>query len=155
MTDIIFKECFSMVEPDTIKLLRECNAGIKMGVSSIDEVLHAVKDERLKKLLTDNKQEHEKLGGETTQMLNDYSDDGKEPSPIAKGMSWMKVNMKLGMDNSDATVADLITDGCNMGVKSLSRYLNQYAAAEEKVKDLTKKLIKLEEDLSVSMRVFL
>ncbi len=155
MTDIIFKECFSMVEPDTIKLLRECNAGIKMGVSSIDEVLHAVKDERLKKLLTDNKQEHEKLGGETTQMLNDYSDDGKEPNPIAKGMSWMKVNMKLGMDNSDATVADLITDGCNMGVKSLSRYLNQYAAAEEKVKDLTKKLIKLEEDLSVSMREFL
>ena len=155
MTDIIFKECFSMVEPDTIKLLRECNAGIKMGVSSIDEVLHAVKDERLKKLLTDNKQEHEKLGGETTQMLNDYSDDGKEPNPIAKGMSWMKVNMKLGMDNSDATVADLITDGCNMGVKSLSRYLNQYAAAEEKGKDLTKKLIKLEEDLSVSMREFL
>lgn len=144
-----------MVEPDTIKLLRECNAGIKMGVSSIDEVLHAVKDERLKKLLTANKQEHEKLGGETTQMLNDYSDDGKEPNPIAKGMSWMKVNMKLGMDNSDATVADLITDGCNMGVKSLSRYLNQYAAAEEKVKDLTKKLIKLEEDLSVSMREFL
>lgn len=155
MTDIIFKECFSMVEPDTIKLLRECNAGVKMGVSSIDEVLHAVKDERLKKLLTDNKQEHEKLGGETTQILNDYSDEGKEPNPIAKGMSWMKVNMKLGMDNSDATVADLITDGCNMGVKSLSRYLNQYAAAEEKVKDLTKKLIKLEEDLAVGMRDFL
>ena len=28
-----------MISPDTIKLLRECDAGIKMGVSSIDEVL--------------------------------------------------------------------------------------------------------------------
>ena len=28
-----------MIEQDTIKLLRECDAGIKMGVSSIDEVL--------------------------------------------------------------------------------------------------------------------
>ncbi|MDD6021804.1 MAG: hypothetical protein ACI4GA_04765 [Acutalibacteraceae bacterium] len=144
-----------MVEPDTVKLLRECNAGVKMGVSSINEVLHAAKDERLKKILTDSKNEHEKLGGETTQLLSDYSDNGKEPNPIAKGMSWMKTNMKLGMDNSDATVADLITDGCNMGVKSLSRYLNQYKAAEEKAKDIAKKLIKLEEDLSVSMREFL
>lgn len=144
-----------MVEPDTIKLLRECNAGVKMGVSSIDEVLHAVKDDKLKKLLTDSKQEHEKLGGETTQILNDYSDEGKEPNPIAKGMSWMKVNMKLGMDNSDSTVADLMIDGCDMGVKSLSRYLNQYAAAEEKVKDIAKKLIKIESELSVGMRAFL
>lgn len=144
-----------MVEPDTIKLLRECNAGVKMGVTSIDEVLHAVKDEKLKKILTDNKQEHEKLGGETTQILNDYSDEGKEPNLIAKGMSWIKVNMKLGMDSSDATVADLMIDGCDMGVKSLSRYLNQYVAAEEKVKDIAKRLIKLEEDLSVSMRDFL
>ena len=28
-----------MIEQDTIKLLRECDAGIKMGVGSIDEVL--------------------------------------------------------------------------------------------------------------------
>lgn len=144
-----------MVEPDTIKLLRECNAGVKMGVESIDEVLDKVKDEKMKKLLTDSKQEHEKLGGETTQLLNDYSDEGKEPNPIAKGMSWIKVNVKLGLDNSDATVADLMVDGCDMGVKSLSRYLNEYSAAEEKVKDIAKKLIKLEEELSKKMREYL
>ncbi len=28
-----------MIEHDTIKLLRECDSGIKMGVSTIDEVL--------------------------------------------------------------------------------------------------------------------
>ena len=27
-----------MIEPDTIKLLRECDAGIKMGAASIDDV---------------------------------------------------------------------------------------------------------------------
>lgn len=144
-----------MVEPDTIKLLRECNAGIKMGVESIDEVVDKVKDEKMKKLLTDSKQEHEKLETETTQLLNEYSDEGKDPNPIAKGMSWMKVNIKLGLDNSDATVADLMVDGCDMGVKSLSRYLNQYSAAEEKVKDIAKRLIKIEEELSEKMREYL
>ena len=28
-----------MVEQDTIRLLRECDAGVKMGISSIDDVL--------------------------------------------------------------------------------------------------------------------
>ena len=28
-----------MTEPDTIKLLRECDAGIKMGTASIGEIL--------------------------------------------------------------------------------------------------------------------
>ena len=59
------------------------------------------------------------------------------------------------MDESDATIADLITDGCNMGVKSLSRYLNQYQAADEETKDIAKKLIKQEEELSIHMRSFL
>ena len=59
------------------------------------------------------------------------------------------------MVESDATIADLITDGCNMGVKSLSRYLNQYQAADEETKDIAKKLIKQEEELSIHMRSFL
>ena len=40
-----------MVEPDTIKLLRECDAGIRMGVKSIRDVLDDVKDGRMKEML--------------------------------------------------------------------------------------------------------
>lgn len=82
-------------------------------------------------------------------------DDGKEPTPIAKGMSWIKTNMKMGLDNSDQTIADLMTDGCNMGVKSLNKYLNQYEAADEVSKDIAKRLINLEEQLAVDIRKFL
>lgn len=144
-----------MIESDTIKLLRECDAGIKMGVASIDEVLGGVRDGTLQKCLADCKDEHEKLEKEIQSLLEQYHDDGKEPSPMAKGMSWMKTNAKLAMDESDETIADLMTDGCNMGVKSLSRYLNQYKAADEKTKDIAKRLIKLEEKLAVDIRCFL
>lgn len=145
-----------MVEPDTIKLLRECNAGVKMGVTSLDEVIDKVKDENLKKILTDSKQEHEKLGEETSQLLLDYSDKGKEPNPIAKGMSWMKTTVMMSMkEDADKEAAKLISDGCNMGIQSLSEYLNKYQAAEKKVKDITKKLIKIEDELAHSLREFL
>lgn len=144
-----------MVEQDTIKLLRECDAGIKMGVSSFDEVLEYIKSDTLRKDLEQCRNEHVKLQDEIQVLLDEYHDDGKEPNPIAKGMSWMKTNVKLGMDQSDHTVADLMTDGCNMGVKSLNRYLNQYEAASEKTKDITKRLIHLEEQLADQMRAFL
>ena len=144
-----------MVEQDTVKLLRECDAGVKMGVSSIEDVLDFVKDQRLKQLLTDCKKEHEKLEVEIRGQLERYHDDGKEPNPMAKGMSWMKTNVKLSLDMSDATIADLMTDGCNMGVKSLNKYLNQYEAADERSKDIAKRLIHLEQQLAEDVRDYL
>ena len=144
-----------MIEQDTIKLLRECDAGVKMGVASIDDVLDQVRSRALEQYLTECKKQHEQLKDEIQTLLDKYHDDGKEPNPIAKGMSWIKTNMKMGMDNSDQTIADLMTDGCNMGVKSLNQYLNQYEAADEVSKDIAKRLIHLEEQLAVDIRKFL
>ena len=144
-----------MIEQDTIKLLRECDAGVKMGVASIEDVLDQARSGSLKQYLTECKTKHEKLRNEIQILLDKYHDDGKEPNPIAKGMSWMKTSMKMGMDNSDQTIADLMTDGCNMGVKSLNQYLNQYEAADEASKDIAKRLIDLEERLAVDIRKFL
>ena len=144
-----------MIEPDTIKLLRECDAGVKMGVSSIDDVLSYAHADLLKKLLEASRQEHERLGREMQELLDRYRDEGKSPSPVAQKVSWVMTHVKLVMHDSDHTIADLMTDGCNMGVKSLSRYLNQYAAADERSKDFAKRLIRLEEHLAADLRAFL
>lgn len=143
------------MQDDTIKLLRECNAGIKMGVSSLDEVMEHVRDEKLRDLLAKSKETHTKLGNTTHEYLNEYHDEGKEPAMMAKMMSWVKTNVKLGGDDSDSMVADLITDGCNMGVKSLHKYLNQYPAADEKIKKLARDVAKAEETLIADLRVYL
>jgi hypothetical protein len=144
-----------MVQEDTIKILKECNSGVKMGVSSIEEILDNVQNSQLKKILSDNKTEHQRLGSEIHQILNKYNESGKEPNVMAKGMSWLKSNVMMAADTSDHTVADLITDGCNMGVKSLNRYLNKYAAADEQSKDIAKKLIDLEHQLTIDIRPYL
>ena len=144
-----------MVHEDTINLLKECNAGVKMGVSSIDEILEDAQDPKLSKILSSSKDEHSRLGDETRRLLNNYGEMGKEPNAMAKGMSWIKSNVMMAVDAGDDTIADLITDGCDMGVKSLSRYLNKYAAADEKSKDIAKKLINMEADLAIKMRDYL
>ena len=143
------------IEEDTIKLLRECDAGIKMGVEAIDEVIQYVSAPELKQHLETSKSDHEKLKNELQELLDQYHDDGKDPSAMAKSMSWLKTNVKLAVNESDKTIADLITDGCNMGVKSLNRYLNQYKAADQKSKNIAKRLISLEENLATNIRKFL
>ncbi|MCI8799754.1 DUF2383 domain-containing protein [Acetatifactor muris] len=144
-----------MVYTDTVKLLRECDAGTKMAVTSIDEVLEKVRDTEMKQLLQESKDHHEKLGDEIHSLLNSHGTEEKEPKAMAKGMSWMKTNVKMSMDDSDATVADLITDGCNMGIKSLNRYLNQYKAADHKSKNISTKLISIEEKLCKDLSKYL
>ena len=126
-----------------------------MGVSSINEVIDFVKSNELKDNLNKCKDKHNKLSSEIDDLLHKYHDDGKNPNPIAKGMSWVKTNVMLSVNESDHTIADLITDGCNMGVKSLNRYLNKYEAADEVSKDITKRLINQEEELTQNVRRFL
>jgi len=144
-----------MGNSDSIRLLKECDAGSKMAVTSIDEVLESVQNEDLKAMLTKSKETHEKLGNKIHALLLEYHSEEKEPSAMAKGMSWLKTNMKMTMDNSDATIADLITDGCHMGVKSLHRYLNQYPTADDKVKKLCDELVEIEDELCRDLRGYL
>ena len=143
------------MENDTVRLLRECDAGAKMGIESIDDVLSEVKSEALKGRLMESKDCHSVLTSEIHTALQRFGDDGKDPAVIAVGMSKIKTNAKLAMNHTDATIADLMTDGCNMGVKTLNRYLNQYKAADEVSKDITKRLINLEEKLAVDIRAYL
>ena len=144
-----------MVEKDTIRLLRECDAGVKMGTDSIEDVLDRVKDDEFRSILDECRREHQVLEKEIRGQLDCFQDQGKDPAPMLKGMSWIKTNMKMAMDDSDATIADLMTDGCNMGVKSLNKYLNEYQAADERSKDIAKRLINLEEKLAIDIRQYL
>lgn len=140
---------------DTVNLLKECDSGTKTAVTSIREVLDNIKSEELLSLLTSSLERHEELGNETKKLLNEQGEDGKEPPAMAKIGSWMKINFKLLDKPTDKTVAGLMTDGCNMGVKQLSVYVNKYPAADKSAKSIADKLIKEENDLLEKLRSYL
>lgn len=144
-----------MDNTDTINLLKECDSGTKMAVSSINEVIDKVCDSKLKQLLSESRSHHEKLGNEIHTLLIEHNSEEKEPSPMAKGMSWLKTNVKIGMDESDASIADLLTDGCNMGIKSLHKYINQYTEADNTSHKICDRLIDIEEELCKGLQCYL
>lgn len=140
---------------DTINLLKECDAGTKTAVNSIKEVLDNVESENLLRLLTDSLSEHEDIGNEIAESLREKGGHGKDPNPMARVMSWMKINFKLLEKGDDKTIAALMLDGCNMGVKQLSAYLNQYENADDNSKRLAKRLINREERLAKELKNYL
>lgn len=144
-----------MPNSDTVELLKECDQGVKMGIESIDDILPRVDDHNLEKILSDYKTRHEELKDELEVLLNEVGISGDDPNVMAVGMAKLKTNFKMMMEDSDRTVADLMTDGCDMGIKSLTKYLNQYESAEEKVKDITKKIIRVEEDFEEDLKKYL
>ncbi len=140
---------------DTMRLLQECNSGAKMGIKSLNDVMDDISDETLKQILMKSRSEHEKIECQTSAMLYKDEESAKNPPMFATAMSWMKTNAKMAMDHSDHTIANLITDGCNMGVTSINRYLNEYAQADSHSKQVAKELIALEETLAKDLRTYL
>lgn len=140
---------------DTVNLLKECSAGIKTAVNSIDEIMPYVKDDSMRSLLDNSRKSHEQLGNETKQKLADCSGEDKDPNPMSRGMSWLKINMKMAWNPKTSEVADLMTEGCGMGIKSLSRYVNQYPAASEGAKSIVSRTVEIEESLVTDLREYL
>lgn len=136
-------------------LLRDCDAGIEMGVSAIEQVLDYVQSELMRRALVDCQIRHRQLKEQIEKELCRWGEEGREPGPIAKGMSWIKTNVLLGMSADDKSVAELIMDGCHMGIKSLSRSLDGCPFAEEQARSLCRELIAQEDKLSRELRQFL
>ena len=143
------------MENDTIELLKECNAGVKTAVNSLKEVVELVQQKELKEIIQESIEEHTKIGDKTHEKLNEYGAPEKDPSPMADAMSWLKINVKYSIDPTDHEIASLMIDGCNMGIKSVSEYLNRYEKADNKVRGMVQDLIELEKKLTDRLRVYL
>lgn len=144
-----------MANNDTLELLKECDQGVKMGIESIDEVIEKAESKNLYELLKKNRDLHEDLKDKMEILLNQHDLKGEEPKLIAKSMASMKTNIKMFVEDSDHTIADLMTDGCHMGIKSLNKYINQYKTAEPEAQDMAKKIIRVEEDFERDLRKYL
>lgn len=143
------------METDSLNLLKECDSGVKMGISSLNEVIESVSDLELKEVLQESRNTHELLKNRVEKYLEKYQEEGKEPPVMAKAMSWAKTNFKLAVGESDEKVADLVTDGCNMVIKSIHRYLNQYPAAKQEIRGLAQDFVIIEEELGRKLKKYL
>lgn len=141
---------------DSVELLKECDAGLEMAISSLEQVKEEARSDNFTNMLDKYYHNHIKIQKDIDQKLVEYHSDGKKANPFAETMSTMKTNFKLATtSHTDQEIADLMMDGCNMGIKSVSKYMNQYANASEEIVQLANDIIVLEQNFSNELRQYL
>ena len=126
-----------------------------MGEAAFKQVLPHAKDKELRHILEVTKNTHATLGDEIHKMMLESGSSPKDNHPIARAMSGMKIGATMMVKASDKSIAGLMTDGCDMGIKSLSGFLNQYKNASDEAKTIAKRLIASEEFLEGRLRNYL
>lgn len=144
-----------MNSSDTVELLKQCNSGSKMAVNALDEVLPMVDSAKMRDLLRDNKAHHAELGNKLHALIEAEGAREEDPPLMAKVMSDVSIGAKLIMHPNDKEIASIITDGCNMGIKSVNEYLNKYEAASGEAKRVSGELIDLEQQLMGDLTQYL
>ena len=140
---------------DSVELLKECDAGLEMAISSLRQVKPEAKADNFTNMLDKYYNNHIKIQKDIDEKLVEYHSDGKKANPFAETMSSMKTNFKLMANPTDQEIADLMMDGCNMGIKSVSKYMNQYANANEDIIQLANDIIVLEQNFANELRQYL
>lgn len=133
---------------DTVCLLQECSSGCKMAMDSITQIKDKVEDKQMRQIMDKYFSAHSQLEAECRQLLNDVGAPDKEPGIMATTMSNISSSVKMMLEDDSRKAAEILTDGCNMGVKSLSGYINEYKNADGKSVAIAEKLRRLEENMA-------
>ncbi len=132
---------------DSIELLSECSSGLNMAIDSMEYIKNNVEDKQLIQIINKYLTSHEKILDDCCTLLHDAGAKEKEVSVFSKALSTIQAKIKMMMDDDKSTAAALLTDGCGMGVKTISEELNKYKMAGDEAKDIAKRLRKIEEDM--------
>lgn len=140
---------------DDVELLKECGAGVKMGIQSIVDVRDKAYGEDFKNTLDKYQGEHERILRDIYAKLEARGAEPEEPNSMTTMGSKFSTGMKLMMDGTDEKIADIMIDGCGMGIKSVSKYMNEYAGASKEIMNVANNVVVLEQNFMNDLRQYL
>lgn len=143
------------MDKNSIALLKECSSGCHMAMQSVKKMREYARDSELNNLLEAYGEKHRKLEGEIADQLKACGESESEPGMMAEVMARTEMNVKMFMHPDDQQVAKIMMDGCNMGIQSVSEYINKYPDASGESQRAAKQLIKIEEDFMQEMKGFM
>ncbi len=142
------------MDANTVELLMECNKGTKMAISSISQLLEKINGTDFCKLVKAYYEKHKELQRQTAELLQEYGMKEAQILPVTAAFSYISTEMKT-MVYDDKKIAGILMDGCNMGIKSVSEYLNKYTDADVRSVELARSLVRIEEHFMSDVKEYL
>lgn len=140
---------------DTKALLTEGNRGCKYATETIEIALGYAKGASMRSLLSKYGKEHENVKARFRKRLNTEGiKEGHHPA-MGAAMAKLHMNVSLTMNPTDSRIAELMINGCNMGIKTLSRLKNRHPSAAPESVCLVGELIDVERGMAEELLKFL
>ena len=117
------------MDTSTYEILKECNSGCRMAVNSIEQLVAYLKNQELQ--------------------------EEKFSEKAAETFAWISAEVKMMFNDDTSKIAEMMIDGANMGIKSITEKLNRYSEAEKESISLAKKFEKTCEKLIQDMKKYL
>ena len=138
------------MDRQTSALLKECNAGCKMAINSMDRL-----KDFLDQTVTTYREQHKKLEEESRELLKKMGEEEQQPDRIASAFSWITTEMKMLIKDDSTQAAKILMNGCNMGIQSISECMNKCPEASHDSISVAKKLVKCEEKFMEDLKKYL
>ena len=134
---------------ENIELLEFIYKNSEMGVFTINELLKDLeeKDNKIKGLAKEELDKYEEFKEESSELITKYDYDVKKNKLTSKIMSSMGISKEVKSDNSDASIAHMLTEGITMGIVDMETKIDNYKdSAEKDIVKLAKKFLKFQQE---------
>ncbi len=135
-------------------LLCDVYRNAKMGADAIINLLHRVTDKELKTELSVELSRYEDFAAEAKSALGELGESPEEEGMISRLMAKMGITMNTVIDKTSSHIAQMIIEGCVMGITDLQKRLND-GRDYKKAEALARRLIAFEEDTAERMKAYL
>lgn len=125
-----------------------------MGLIGIDMVIRKVENEKIAKLIGEQKKEYEKFLSDAHEILIKYGAKEEEISKL-KELSSKVMATFMTMNKSDKEIAKLMMEGNQKGVLEITAELNNYDGNDEEILSLARRLLATEEHNREEFKTYL
>lgn len=143
-----------MKENSNIKFLNLIYQSAQMGLIGIDMVIKKVENEKIAKLIGEQKKEYEKFLSDAHEILIKYGAKEEEISKL-KELSSKVMATFMTMNKSDKEIAKLMMEGNQKGVLEITAELNNYDGNDEEILSLARRLLATEEHNREEFKTYL
>lgn len=144
-----------MKEENNINILDELNKGCCMGSDAVKVILEKIEGKEFKKVCEKLLEEYEDLEEKINKTYDKYSDEEPhETNAMDKAMTWYGIQIRTITDSSASKLAEMLTQGLNMGIIEGKKLLN-HKDGDKKVQGLVKDYVDMQEKYVEKIKEFL
>ena len=143
-----------MKENSNIKFLNLIYQSAQMGLIGIDMVIKKVENEKIAKLIGEQKKEYEKFLSDAHEILIKYGAKEEKISKL-KELSSKVMATFMTMNKSDKEIAKLMMEGNQKGVLEITAELNNYDGSDDEILSLARRLLATEEHNREEFKTYL